>query len=266
MGTASKTGKVFLVGAGPGNPDLMTVRAHKLVSEAEAVVYDRLVSKEILDLIPDSADRVYVGKAPNNHHMPQDKINLLLCDLASAGKNVVRLKGGDPFTFGRGGEEALELVSRGIEVEVIPGITTASGVSAAIGLPLTHRGAATGVRFITGSCRGDSEPDLDWKGLADPNTTLVVYMGLAPLDLIVTRLMEHGTDPTMPAALIENATRPEQRLVVSKVGDLAASAESNDFKPPTLIVIGHVVSLVEAMGINETNSTCDVINVAFGAE
>ena len=168
-------GKVVLVGAGPGDPDLLTVKAAKAIEAADVIVYDRLVSPQILDLAPRGAALISVGKAPRNHSMPQSEINALLVRLALGGRHVIRLKGGDPFIFGRGGEEALELAKHKIPFEVIPGVTSAQGCAAAAGVPLTHRGLATSVRYITGHCREDMDLDYDWKGLADPDTTLAVY-------------------------------------------------------------------------------------------
>jgi uroporphyrin-III C-methyltransferase len=170
-------GIVYLVGAGPGDPELLTLKARRLLDEADVVVYDRLVSDDILALIPVGTAKISVGKQPRSHPVPQPEINALLARLASTGRTVVRLKGGDPFMFGRGSEEAAYLIEQGIAFSVVPGVTSASGCAAAVGLPLTHRGLATGVRFITGHCREDLELDLDWRGLADPNTTLVIYMG-----------------------------------------------------------------------------------------
>ncbi len=240
-------GCVHFVGAGPGDPELLTVKAVKRLAEADAVVYDRLVSPEILDRVPPGAARLYVGKMPGCHPIPQEQINALLADLARAGKKVVRLKGGDPLVFGRGSEEAAHLSRLGIPFEVIPGITSASGCAAAFGIPLTHRGLATGVRFVTGHCREDTDLDLDWNGLADPQTTLVVYMGLATLPIICARLIAAGLDPSTPAAAIADGTTPRQRICRATIETIAEKILAEEFQSPTLIVIGHVVALSEKL-------------------
>ncbi len=235
--------KVYLVGAGPGDPDLLTVKAMALIERAEVVVYDRLVSQEILDLIPQGRMRIFVGKASGHHHMPQDEINALLAGLAMKGHTVVRLKGGDPFVFGRGGEEALHLSKSAIPFEVVPGITASNGISAALGVPLTHRGLATGVRFITGHCRSGTDLDLDWKGLADPDTTLVFYMAKANLDQIVKNLTDEGLAPSTPALAVSKGTTVKQRHCLSTLADLRNMIEALAFEAPMLIMIGKVVSL-----------------------
>jgi uroporphyrin-III C-methyltransferase/precorrin-2 dehydrogenase/sirohydrochlorin ferrochelatase/uroporphyrin-III C-methyltransferase len=236
-------GTVYLVGAGPGDPDLLTLKAYRLIQTAQVVVLDRLVSPAILDLIAPEAERIYVGKKPGAHSLNQSQINERLIELASEGRNVVRLKGGDPFIFGRGGEEALALRAQGITVEVVPGITTAAGVSARLGMPLTHRGLATGVRFETGSCRAGDTLDLDWQSLADPKTTLVFYMGLANMPLLRDKLLEVGRAPETPVALIENATRPDERFAQTTLADMVATSHENEFVPPTLILIGEITRL-----------------------
>ncbi len=202
-----KPAAVYLVGAGPGDPDLLTLKARRLLDEADVVVYDRLVSNEILALVPAGTARIRVGKQPRCHPVPQAEINELLVRLASTGRTVVRLKGGDPFLFGRGSEEAAYLSAQGIRFQVVPGVTSASGCSAAVGIPLTHRGLASGVRFVTGHCRDNVDLDLDWRGLADPETTVVVYMGTANIPQIAIRLINHGLPATTPAAAIANGTR-----------------------------------------------------------
>lgn len=238
---------VSLVGAGPGDPDLIAVKALKRLREAEVVVYDRLVSEEILELVPQGAARIYVGKAKGRHTLRQDEINTLLAKLAQAGHRVVRLKGGDPFIFGRGSEEAEYLASRGVSFEIIPGITAASGCAASLGIPLTHRGLATGVRFVTGHCRNGRELDLNWDSLADPDTTLVIYMGLANLDEIVPRLVTAGLPSDTPAALIANGTLPRQRMCLGSLSDLPEMARHHDLRAPVLIVIGRVVALAQTL-------------------
>jgi len=241
------TGCISLVGAGPGDPDLLTVKALRLLQAAEVVVYDRLVSSDILSLVPPGVKRIYVGKASNQHSLPQDQINDLLVKLGRGGRRVVRLKGGDPFVFGRGSEEAEHLARHGIPFEVVPGITSASACSAYAGIPLTHRGLATGVRFVTGHCRNDAKLDLDWGSLADPNTTLVVYMGMANADQISRELIRAGLAATTPVALIENGTTPHQRVARVTLESMPLELERQVFKAPTLIIIGRVVELADTL-------------------
>lgn len=242
-----KAGCVYLVGAGPGDPDLLTVKALRLLREAEVLVYDRLVSAEILSLVPPGVKRVYVGKASNQHSLPQDQINELLVKLGRGGRRVVRLKGGDPFIFGRGSEEAEHLAAHGIPFEVVPGITSASACSAYAGIPLTHRGLATGVRFVTGHCKNDTELDLDWASLADPNTTLVVYMGSANADQITQELIAAGLPADTPVAIVENGTTPQQRSARTTLENLCQELARQAFKPPTLIIIGKVVEMADVL-------------------
>ncbi len=246
----SKPSVVYLVGAGPGDPELLTRKAHRLLLEADVVVYDRLVSEEILALIPTGTPRISVGKQPKSHPIPQDAINAMLVRLARDGRVVVRLKGGDPFLFGRGSEEAAFLRDHGVRCEAVPGVTSASGCAAAVGFPLTHRGVASGVRLVTGHCRNDAELDLDWRGLADPDTTLVVYMGVANLPQIVVRLIAHGLAETTPAAAICNGTRPQQRHVTASLGDIARATADAGFDGPVLVVIGRVVGLIDTLGLS----------------
>jgi uroporphyrin-III C-methyltransferase len=239
-------GRVYLVGAGPGDPELLTVKAARLLASAEAVVYDRLVSKEILDLANPNAVLLPVGKAPKKHPVPQDEINTILVTLARSGLTVVRLKGGDPFVFGRGSEEALTLRQAGIRCEVVPGITAAQGCAASVGVPLTHRGLATGVRLVTGHCRQDEPLDLDWKGLADPDTTLVVYMGAANIAEISSRLMYEGRAASTPVLAINNGTTPRERLVRADLATITRSTRQAQFEGPVLFFIGNVVSLYQS--------------------
>ncbi|MCP4329654.1 MAG: uroporphyrinogen-III C-methyltransferase [Alphaproteobacteria bacterium] len=233
---------VYLVGAGPGDPDLLTVKAQRLLQSAQVVIYDRLVAVEILDLVPAGAIRIFAGKAQGRHSMCQEDINATLARLARHDRIVVRLKGGDPLIFGRGSEEAEYLVRRGIAVEVVPGITAASGCAAGVGIPLTHRGYATGVRFVTGHCRDDRDLDLNWRSLADPETTLVVYMGLSNAKQISGGLIAEGMPGDIPAAAIANGTTPQEQVVVSTLEHLAADIESAGIAAPALLVIGHVVA------------------------
>jgi uroporphyrin-III C-methyltransferase len=243
----AKAGRVFLIGAGPGDPDLLTVKALRLIQGAALVVYDRLVSQEIMGLIPPTAERVYAGKALGNHHLVQDEINDLLLRLARSGRDVVRLKGGDPFVFGRGSEEALHLARHEIAFEVVPGISAAAGCSTYAGIPLTHRGLATGVRFVTGHLRDDRSLDLDWTRLADPDVTLAVYMGLQALPEISAQLMAAGLPGDTPAAAVENGTTPRQRRVVGTLSTLLDLTREAGLQAPTLLIIGRVVGLADEL-------------------
>ncbi len=243
--------KVILVGAGPGDPELLTLKAYTALEEADVVVFDRLISNEILDLIPHGTPRINVGKQPRFHPVPQAEINELLVSLARDDRIVVRLKGGDPLMFGRGSEEAAYLKEHNIACEVIPGITAASGCAAAIGVPLTHRGAAKGVRFVTGHGCDESDLELDWKGLADPATTLVLYMGMTNIPQISIRLIANGLSETTPVAAICNGTRADQRHVVSTLGEIAGVVGGLDFTGPVLFVIGRVVELAGTFAIAE---------------
>lgn len=242
-----RQGIVYLVGAGPGDPDLLTVKARRLLDEADVIVYDRLVSREILALIPAGTARISVGKQPKSHPVPQSEINTLLVRLAEGERLVVRLKGGDPYLFGRGGEEAEHLVAHGIPFEVVPGVTSASGCAAAFGIPLTHRGVSSGVRFMTGHCRDDVELDVDWQGLVDSNTTLVIYMGMTNLPQIAIRLISQGLSETTPVAAVCNGTRPEQRCIISTLGEIAGAVADAGFDGPTLFYIGRVVELASVL-------------------
>lgn len=238
-------GFVSLVGAGPGDPELLTLKALKVIEAAEVVVLDRLVSTAVLDLVPMHAQRIDVGKRPGSHPVPQEAICELLIAHAKAGSRVVRLKGGDPFLFGRGGEEALALRAAGVAFEVIPGITAAQGSAARLGVPLTHRGLATGVRLVTGHARAGVPLDLDWPGLADPDTTLVVYMGLASIGEIACRLLEAGRSPATPVVAVSRATLPEEWVVRTSLSELGAAVV--ELASPTLFIIGEVASLAELL-------------------
>jgi uroporphyrin-III C-methyltransferase/precorrin-2 dehydrogenase/sirohydrochlorin ferrochelatase/uroporphyrin-III C-methyltransferase len=236
--------QVYLVGAGPGDPDLLTIKAVRVLEQADIVVYDRLIGEGILDLASPRAQRVYAGKAAGRPGMTQDGINDLLVELAVPGKRVVRLKGGDPFIFGRGGEEALHLLRHGIPVEVVPGVTAALGCAASTMIPLTHRGVATSVRFVTGHCRAGWWLDLNWSSLADPQTTLVFYMGLAHLEEIAGRLIEAGLPHATPAAAIADGTTPEQRVVRGSLATLERAVRMAALASPVLFVIGPVVDVL----------------------
>ncbi|MDV5168426.1 uroporphyrinogen-III C-methyltransferase [Photobacterium rosenbergii] len=243
--TSSNSGFVSLVGAGPGDPDLLTVKGLRVIQAADVVVYDRLVSEDILALADSSAEMIYVGKQLDFHCVPQDQINQILVQKAQEGKRVVRLKGGDSFIFGRGGEELEELAKFGIKYEVVPGITAAAGATAYAGIPLTHRDHAQSVQFITGHVQKDGR-EIEWASLAQSNNSLVFYMGLKQSGHICDKLITHGLSAQTPCAIIENGTRPEQRVLngtLETLPELAKGAVS-----PALIVIGSVASLGERLG------------------
>jgi uroporphyrin-III C-methyltransferase/precorrin-2 dehydrogenase/sirohydrochlorin ferrochelatase len=239
-------GEVYLVGAGPGDPELLTLKALRLMQQADVVIYDRLVSAPIMELCRRDAEKIYVGKARSNHAVPQDGINALLVKYASEGKRVCRLKGGDPFIFGRGGEEIQELFAAGIAFQVVPGITAASGCSAYAGIPLTHRDYAQSVRFLTGHLK-EGSPELPWNELVYQNQTLVLYMGLVGLEKICENLIAHGQRPDMPVALVSKGTTPEQKVVVGTLADIASKVAEHQIQAPTLTIIGDVVSLREQL-------------------
>jgi len=242
----TSTGRVFLVGAGPGDPELLTLRAARLLAQADVVVYDHLVGAEVLDLISPRAERIYAGKERSHHSMAQQDINTLLIRLARDGRQVVRLKGGDPFVFGRGGEELQALAAQGIAFEVVPGVTAACGVASYAGIPLTHRDYAQSCLFVTGHLK-DGGCDLDWQALARPRQTVVIYMGLSGLASICTQLIAHGMGAHMPAAVVQQGTTLDQRVVSGTLADLPTRVEAAQLQAPCLIIVGEVVRLREQL-------------------
>ncbi len=239
-------GEVALVGTGPGDPDLLTIRALRLIERADVVLYDNLVSPAIMAMVGASTRRVYVGKQRNRHAMRQESINELMVELARAGERVVRLKGGDPFIFGRGGEEIETLSEQGIRFEVVPGITAASGVAAYAGIPLTHRAHAQACVFVTGHLQ-DGTMNLDWPMLARPRQTIVCYMGFLGLDELCRQLVAHGLPATTPAAIVQQGTQPTQRVVTGTLDSLPRLAAQARLRAPTLIIVGDVVRLREKL-------------------
>ncbi|OOZ42532.1 siroheme synthase CysG [Solemya elarraichensis gill symbiont] len=244
-------GEVYLVGGGPGDPDLLTFRALRCMQQADVVVYDRLVAKPILDMTRRDAERIYVGKERDNHAMRQEEINKLLARLAKEGKRVVRLKGGDPFIFGRGGEEIDTLAEEGIPFQVIPGITAASGCASYSGIPLTHRDYAQSVTFVTGHLK-DNSMNLNWQQLAQPHQTVVFYMGLKGLPVITRELQSHGRSADTPAALIQQGTTHMQRVLTGTLETIESIVEREQPKPPTLIIVGEVVELHDKLSWYKT--------------
>jgi len=235
-------GEVYLVGAGPGDPDLLTFRALRLMQQADVVLYDRLIGDGILDMVRREAERIYVGKMKDDHAVPQEEIGELLIKLAKQGKRVLRLKGGDPFTFGRGGEEIEALTEHGIHFQVVPGITSAHGSSAYAGIPLTHRDHAQSCVFVTGHLK-EGQPELNWNRLVLPNQTIAIYMGLSGLPQISQKLIDHGASDDMPVAVVANATRPDQQVVTGVLSDIADKVKEAGLKSPAMIIVGSVVTL-----------------------
>lgn len=257
-------GKVYLIGAGPGDPDLLTVKALRLLLTADVVVYDRLVSPEIMALIPAGLRLIDVGKMPKCHKVPQEAINALLVDLAREGLTVARLKGGDPLIFGRGSEEAIDLRAAGVTVEYIPGITAAQGVAASTGVPLTHRGLATGVRYVTGHRARDASLDLDWPSLACEQTTLVVYMGVQTIAEIAFQLMRHGMPPGLAVMAVSAGTTPRETRLISNLGSIATDVARVQPDAPVLFVIGHVVSLAASLALADEASATLADRALYG--
>lgn len=237
-------GKVYLVGAGPGDPKLLTVKAVELLKEADVVVYDRLgVNEEVLNMAPAKAERIFVGKRTGLHEVPQDQITNIIIQKAKEGSKVVRLKGGDPFVFGRGGEEAEALIAEGIEFEVVPGVSSSVAAPMYAGIPLTHRDYAASVAIITGHRAGDAEKPVDWVKIANAVDTMVILMGVESLEGIVDKLVAGGVSVDRPAAMVESGTLPQQRTLIATLGTIVKEAKAKDIKPPSVIVIGEVANL-----------------------
>ncbi|MEM9102758.1 MAG: siroheme synthase CysG [Pseudomonadota bacterium] len=255
------TGCVYLIGAGPGDPELLTFKALRLMQQADVVLYDRLVSKEILELVRRDADMIYVGKKAHQHELPQAEINAKLVELASEGNVVVRLKGGDPFIFGRGGEEIIQLSANKIPFQVVPGITAAAGAASYAGIPLTHREHAQAISFVTGHSK-HGEVDLNWEAITRPNHTLVIYMGLCQLSKIIHKLIEHGLEPQHPIAVISKATYSTQETVCGNLGDIECKVKASNIESPALFIVGSVVSLREKLSWFEQKH--ETLNATFG--
>ena len=245
-------GEVYLVGAGPGDPDLLTFRALRLMQQADIALYDRLVHPSIIDLIRRDAQKIYVGKQRDNHTVRQEEINDLLVKYAKEGKRVLRLKGGDPFIFGRGGEEIDTLVENNVSFQVVPGITSASGCSAYSGIPLTHRDHAQSCIFVTGHLK-EGKLELNWEKLIQPNQTIVFYMGLVSIDIICAQLINNGLDPKTPCALVQQGTTPEQKVYTSIVKDMSKLVKEKKPTAPTIFIIGYVVDLRDKLNWYKTD-------------
>jgi uroporphyrin-III C-methyltransferase / precorrin-2 dehydrogenase / sirohydrochlorin ferrochelatase len=246
-------GEVYLVGTGPGDPDLLTFRALRLMQRADVVLYDRLIGPRILDLVRRDATRIYVGKQPDDHTLAQEEITQLLVRLAKEGQRVLRLKGGDPFIFGRGGEEIDEIARHGIAFQVVPGITAAAGCAAYAGIPLTHRDHAQACVFVTGHGK-DGKVDLNWEALIQPRQTVAIYMGLATIASVMAEFIAHGASADLPVAVIDNGTRKRQRVVTGTLADIAAKTAAAGLKGPSIIIIGTVVTLRERLAWFEPNA------------
>ena len=251
-------GKVILVGAGPGDEGLLTIKGKRWLERADVVIYDHLANSQLVRFAKSEAELIYVGKKSGSFVLSQDQINKLLIEKAQEGKTVVRLKGGDPFIFGRGSEEALFLADNNVPFEIVPGITASAGCGSYAGIPLTHRGMATGVRFVTGHCREGKHLDLNWQSLADPDTTLVIYMGLINIALIRDELIKAGLPADTPAGAIEKGTTPEQRTILTTLEELPACIEKADLKAPSLLIIGRVVELAGELSWHIPAMDCDV--------
>ncbi|ATU08680.1 uroporphyrinogen-III C-methyltransferase [Methanohalophilus portucalensis] len=245
-------GKVYLVGSGPGDPELLTIKARKLIDKAEVIVYDQLPGEAILQSMPEAAEKIDAGKYAGNHKLTQTEINDLIVKKAEEGTSVVRLKGGDPYMFGRGGEEAEKLVQAGIDFEVVPGITSAIAVPAYAGIPVTHRDHASMVTFITGhEDPTKKETGLDWENLARFPGTLVIFMGVKRLEQNMNALKKYGKPPTTPVAIIEKGTRPDQRITTGNIENIAEKAKEADVKAPAITVVGDVVSVHDILGMQK---------------
>lgn len=238
---------VYLVGTGPGDPELLTVKALRLIQQADVIVYDRLISQAILDLIPAGTSRIFVGKATDHHTLPQDEINQLLVKMADRARTIVRLKGGDPLVFGRGSEEATWLAKHHVDFQIVPGVTAATAATTYAGIPMTHRGLASGVQIITGHSRNNLPLQHEWEKLANSDTTIVVYMGLSNIEYITRKLIEAGLPGDTPAAAIQDGATPQQRRLITRLSKLAGETRIQGFQPPVLFVIGRVVSLAQEM-------------------
>lgn len=236
-------GEVALVGAGPGDADLLTIQAFRFIKQADIVIYDRLVSDEIMALLPHNCEKIYVGKKQAEHRVPQDGINELLVKHAKLGKKVLRLKGGDPFVFGRGSEEAIYALDNGIACHIVPGMTAASACTSYAGIPLTHRKVARSCTFITGNVQDNGALDLPWNALSDAEQTIVFYMGIKSLPIIIEQLANAGRDINTPAALIRKGTHADQQVVKGTLANLEALVIAHNIKPPSLIVIGNVIDV-----------------------